>query len=472
MSAARGSACFLGVLCTVLAANLSAALVIPSNTWVERPTPTQVLPAGRTGFYEGRGWNHLRYDAVAGKMVLYDGYVEPPDYPLGNIYANSLWFYDPITNVLSLEKLSHWTRVNGVTLPLPENDLDPTPFDRHSYACIAYSASKNSLYMWAGANNSIPTDYLGDTWVYEFANHAWRQILAPPPFTVFEQSISYDPYREKLLLSGGAPAGYGDGTKTYLFDLNAETWSDAAPSTLPPPRFSQASCFDPVRRVTWMFGGGPYEQGTDELWKYDVAGNEWSQVSPSGAWPSGRRFAHMAYDTKHNIILLWGGLTSSKEVLTDTWAFHPATETWNLLTPATAPTNPPRDNAEDMDYDPVNDWFVLNLGGTFWLYRYPGAAGPQGDSGSIQSFRILSSIPAANGATVGFTLARGARVTIDVIDLAGRRVAQVVDRGYPAGPNQVSWSGRAGGRRAPSGVYFLRLTSMGSSRTSRFVLLH
>lgn len=449
------------------------ALDLPANTWVRQPAPRQVLRPGLAGTYEGRGWNHLRFDAVTKQMVLFDGYVEPPRYPPGNIYANSLWLYDPVTNRLTMEKLSHWTRDGSGSVPLPENAGDPTPFDRHPYSCIVYSASRNAIYLWSGANNSMEEGYVGDMWTYSFSRKTWRSIPGPHPFTVFEQAMSYDPFLEKIILFGGAASGYRDGAHTFVFDLKSELWTDAAPVVTPSPRFGQALCFDPVRRVTWMFGGGPYQQATNELWRYDAAANTWSQVPAGGDWPGARRFANMAYDTKRNLVVVHGGVTASNAPLTDTWTLDPIRVSWRRLDPAGSPPGERPVYAQDMDYDPVHDVFVLNRVGEFWLFRLSGegSAAPAAQEAPGIQFRVISANPTKTETRMSFTLDRDADVRIDLLDSLGRRVSTIVDGRYPSGEHRVDWAGGTSPRRAASGVYYLRLTAAGKELKRRVVLV-
>lgn len=453
-----------------VAARSQAALSIPTNTWVQPSAPAQSLRSGLAGTYDPRGWNHLRFNAVTGTMVLFDGYLEPPTYPLGNIYANAVWTYDPIADRLSLEKLNHWTHTDAGTVALPENSSDPTPYDRHAYSGMALATSRNTLYIWSGANNSMPDNYRGDMWAYSFAQHAWRQVSGNHPFTVFEQSMVYDPYRDKIILFGGTDTGYHDGTQTWIFDVKSELWTVAAPVVEPPARTGQSICFDLTRRVAWMFGGTTNAGTVNEMWRYDSRGNTWTQVAISGAQPSERRFANLAYDPKHDIMLLWGGVTASDVPLSDTWIFRPATRTWEQVTPPQAP-GPLRNYAEDMDYDGTHDVFVLNQGGNFWLYRYAGApeGGGSGGAAGLQ-FRLMSSNPTRRSTRMSFTLARDADVRIDLVDSLGRRVSTLVHGRYPAGDHEVDWAG-GGSTRAPSGVYYARLTAEGKTITRRLVLV-
>jgi len=75
--------------------------------------------------------------------------------------------------------------------------------------------------------------------------------------------------------------------------------------------------------------------------------------------------------------------------------------------------------------------------------------------------------------TLGFWLDAAQPVRLDVLDLAGRRVATIWDGPAPAGVTEVGWSGvDAGGRALPSGAYLGRLrTATGTVATTRLMLV-
>ena len=462
------------VLGALLSSSPGFTLTIPSNLWVQQPPPTQDLPPDRLGVYAGRGWNHMRYASGLGKMVLFDGYAELPVYSFDSIFANALWLYDPVENRLSLEKVDNWTTQNGFCEPLPENESDPTPWDRHFYSCFVYSPARNAVYLWAGANRTIPDDMIGETWTYDFATHAWREITGPHPYTVYEQACAYDSDLDRMILFAGTDHEYGTGDKTYAFDLSTETWTDRAPASSPMPRMGQNMVYDPVRRVTWMFAGAPWASADSELWCYDDTANTWSQVPKQDPWPSARRFAHFARDSRHDVILMWGGITAKDVTLSDTWIFRPATQTWEQLFPEEFPANPPRFYSVDLDYDEGNDFFVLNLGGTFWLFRYSGSvagADSDGDASAAPSLRITSSNPAPRGATLAISLPASERVEVGIFNASGHRIETLASGIWDRGPHTVQWSGRPGGVPAASGVYFARLAAAGRVLTKKFTLL-
>jgi hypothetical protein len=66
--------------------------------------------------------------------------------------------------------------------------------------------------------------------------------------------------------------------------------------------------------------------------------------------------------------------------------------------------------------------------------------------------------PMRGTSSIGYTLAKGARVRIEVVDVAGRRVARLDGGSRPAGAGSLPWDGQGeDGGRLDSGVYFARL---------------
>ena len=78
-----------------------------------------------------------------------------------------------------------------------------------------------------------------------------------------------------------------------------------------------------------------------------------------------------------------------------------------------------------------------------------------------------------NGETsLHFAIPVSGPVSLEVFNVAGRRVAQLVNRTLPAGVHTVTWNGRdTKGSRVASGVYLYRLTAGGKSLTKDMVLM-
>jgi hypothetical protein len=85
----------------------------------------------------------------------------------------------------------------------------------------------------------------------------------------------------------------------------------------------------------------------------------------------------------------------------------------------------------------------------------------------------IGSNPARGRCEVLLALGRRARVTADVIDATGRRVATLIeDATYEPGSHPLVWDGRdRSGSEATSGVYFIRVRADGELRVAKVVLL-
>jgi flagellar hook assembly protein FlgD len=74
--------------------------------------------------------------------------------------------------------------------------------------------------------------------------------------------------------------------------------------------------------------------------------------------------------------------------------------------------------------------------------------------------------------TVGFRLPAPARVKLTVHDVAGRRVAVLLDETRGAGLHQVEWNGRNdAGEKVHSGIYFYRLDAGKRIQVRKVVLV-
>lgn len=109
---------------------------------------------------------------------------------------------------------------------------------------------------------------------------------------------------------------------------------------------------------------------------------------------------------------------------------------------------------------------------------------PYTDSGEPDAFpeaiALLRSYPnpTAGRSVISYELPAGGggapaswKVEISVYNVAGQRVARLVDRSVPTGRHQVVWDGKANGRPLPPGVYFCRMKVGDVERSFRIVLL-
>jgi hypothetical protein len=126
------------------------------------------------------------------------------------------------------------------------------------------------------------------------------------------------------------------------------------------------------------------------------------------------------------------------------------------------------------DADPNNQKYLLGRI-LDWLHPAPPADAP--DAAVVLASRIdaVRPNPFNPRTEIGFTLSpAGANgtVSLEVFDLGGRKVAQLVNGRMSPGAHVETWTGISdGGKPAESGVYFARLTTADGTRTQKMVLL-
>ncbi len=103
-----------------------------------------------------------------------------------------------------------------------------------------------------------------------------------------------------------------------------------------------------------------------------------------------------------------------------------------------------------------------------------GAVGSPEPAAAVDDLRLATGRPNpfGRGLVTDFALPRRANVFLEVLDVTGRRVRILVDEPREAGIHRVEWDGRdAYGRSVSDGVYFLRVTSLGKSLSTKAVKL-
>ncbi len=128
---------------------------------------------------------------------------------------------------------------------------------------------------------------------------------------------AYDAHRARFVSFGGLVGGraYDTTGETWAFD--GQRWSRIA-TTGPPPMLGGAMAYDSRRQVMVLFGGlDTTGRKLSDTWEWDRA--RWTRVSSSG--PSPRFGAGIAYDRARGVTVLFGGVDSANQKLNDTWAW-------------------------------------------------------------------------------------------------------------------------------------------------------
>lgn len=162
----------------------------------------------------------------------------------------------------------------------------------------------------------------------------WQQKTGAMPPARYDHGLAYDPVRKVSVLFGGLSES--DTLLGDTWEWDGKVWKQKSPTTSPTPRSSFGITYSPLHGGVVLFAGrtswalGP-SSTSNEAWKYD--GNTWSPL-PSGApgfWGHG-----LAYDAKRGVVVKYGGNDVDDFPTATVWEL--GATSWNgPLKPTTTP---------------------------------------------------------------------------------------------------------------------------------------
>lgn len=241
-----------------------------------------------------------------------------------------------------------------------------------TYSCIGVEAIHSSK----DKNNDEIANSLGREKPHPLLINNWTSMdkwISPP--LRHSHSMVYDSISNRVVLFGGWPDlgahAYND---TWSYDYDNNTWTDMNPSASPSQRHSSPLAYDTKHDRVILFGGGTLGNLDNfETWSYNYNSNSWKNISPS-SHPSTGSGAAMVYDTKIDKSILFGGCYGGGTRLNVTWAYDYNNNTWIELKPL---ISPPPTYFHAMAYDSESDRIIV-FGGDIlntindetWAYDY------------------------------------------------------------------------------------------------------
>ncbi len=401
-------------------------------------------------------------DAPRSRMLLFGG-LDPGNAPLGD-----LWAYE-------FSSPARWVQI------VPSG-VSPTA---RGYSSFIHDRVNDRFILFGGY---APTPS-NDVWALSPGPLAsWTQ-LAPtgtPPSARAGHTAVYDQAGARMLVFGGDVGG--DGHVWALQLAGSPAWSSPGlPGPL--PRSHHTAVFDPVY---WgnpstghmiVFGGIDGGSWFHDTWDWIASSATWMSLPASG--PGDRYGATAVYDSKHDRMLLFGGIAPitwdyGAYPLNDVWRLpFDGTNTWSQQFAAgTAPD--PRGSAGGV-YDPAGDRLLVfgGFSGTgppyyddLWELRLALAPTAVPDAPPSADFRLgpVAPNPVRSAMSMTIELGRAGTVEVAIFDVMGRQ-AHFDSHSVSAGRHELTWDGVIEGKRARPGVYLARVRAGGEEQARRFVLL-
>lgn len=208
----------------------------------------------------------------------------------------------------------------------------------------------------------------------------WRLLDSGPPAPRVLAGMAYDPVRRVSVLFGGN----GASNDTWEYDSEANLWKSYRTDPAPSARYASGMTYHAGAGVVVLFGGVAGSTYVNDTWAYEAGAHRWTRKSPPVS-PSGRYSCGLAYDGATGLIVLFGGYDSSARG--DTWVYDLYADNWTQRTPQPAPS---ARFMHSMAAWPTQGTVVLFGGygkGDLWTYNVSGDAWTQETSGAIPSPR-------------------------------------------------------------------------------------
>jgi hypothetical protein len=123
---------------------------------------------------------------------------------------------------------------------------------------------------------------------------------------------------------------------SYFWSDSVKTWTYLSLDNSPPPRSGSPLVYDVVGKQVFLFGGGSDSTVLSDTWKFDVVQQSWTHLFPSTS-PDGRRAHSLLYDSENRYLWLFGGQTASGAFLNDLWRYNISTNVWTQMSPTGGP---------------------------------------------------------------------------------------------------------------------------------------
>jgi hypothetical protein len=240
-------------------------------------------------------------------------------------------------------------------------------------ALMVYDSESDKILIFGGFDGSGMSEEL---WAFDYETKKWtNKTPSSGPLGRCGQGFIYDSKRDLCIMFGGVGNDEKYYNDTWKYDYNSNTWTELFPVDSPSPRCKGGIAYDSKSdRIIWFGGYGPDKELLDETWAYNYKENTWLKMTPNVS-PQARQRNPMMYDGDSDRVILFGGWVDGDEVLGDTWAYDFDTDTWTNMNPTTSPKPRARFGRA---YDPTRDVILYTHGfggkeGDFndtWVYDY------------------------------------------------------------------------------------------------------
>jgi hypothetical protein len=251
--------------------------------------------------------------------------------------------------------------------------------------------STNKVFWIYGGTYANISAYKSDLWKFDPASKVWTQMspTGGPPSARYNYSMIFDPVNTTLILFGGVNSSATRLNELWKYTVGTNTWSQLSPTGGPPTaRSEHTAVYDSVN-ATMLVYGGTTGSVSNELWKYTISTNTWSQITFSGSITARR--AHTAIYEGGSIQLMWIYAGYTTAAVAEMWKYDVVANSFTQVTMTGAPSTryahgscyvaSTRTMYTFGKYSATNEFYSYNLGTNTWTTPSVSGAAPDGRHG-------------------------------------------------------------------------------------------
>jgi uncharacterized membrane protein YozB (DUF420 family) len=205
-----------------------------------------------------------------------------------------------------------------------------TPGIRYEHG-MQYNEATDQVFVFGGRDGN---QVYNDLWVLNVEKVIWQRLGANAPVAPparYNLAMIVDAAGQNIYITAGHSPGGQSYNDIWRFEVASETWTDLTPTAATPPaaRYGTPGLnIGDGLVLTHGFGGG---RRYDDTWRFDLASGQWSNITPAGALPVGRcLFAATASEQR---LVMHGGCATPNGpcFLDDAWVLDTTTEAWTQV---------------------------------------------------------------------------------------------------------------------------------------------
>ncbi|TFH29844.1 MAG: hypothetical protein E4G98_03145 [Promethearchaeota archaeon] len=253
-----------------------------------------------------------------------------------------------IVYLLTICLLSVYISCSDVTASFFTTSTIPAPRYGHQ---MVFDPIQNQLVLYGGTQLNQIDSEIDSTWLYHLVNQSWERLFPnSSPGKRINHGMIYEPETHRIILFGGMLIpSYDRVGDTWAFDPATNTWTELTPTNSPPILSDPAMYYDSDAQKVILFGGYLQDDThSDETWAFDPATDTWERLTTST--PPEPRYGHsMVYDSSAHLGILFGGRIAA--LSGETWSFNSSSGVWHEIITSSI-LNPIRRYWFAMTFDP------------------------------------------------------------------------------------------------------------------------